>query len=246
MVPVGFFLSFCSLATIYALNAGGEPDPATKTLDAFRKFYPGTQVESVTGTGIAGLFEVVTGGNILYFAPEGSYLIFGEIYTPKGKNLTAGRREELTANRLKNLPLDIAVKIGSGRNRVIEFTDPDCPYCRKVERFFKERRDVTRYVFFTPLVQLHPDSERKSAWILAARDREKVYHEVMSGKHDKDRLPLPGERASVFVARHRQLAAGMGVMGTPMFWVNGKMVQGADIPTIEKLLREGGGEKSSR
>jgi hypothetical protein len=33
-------------------------------------------------------------------------------------------------------------------------------------------------------------------------------------------------------------------MVTPMFWVNGKMVQGANIPVIEKLLKEGGAEKT--
>jgi len=245
MVPAGFFLSFCSFAAIFALNAGGELDPSTKALDAFKKAYPHTQVESVAGTGIAGLSEVVTGGNILYFAPEGNYLLFGEIYTSKGKNLTAARREELAAIRLENLPLDLGVKIGNGRNRLIEFTDPDCPYCRKVERFFKGRRDVTRYVFFAPLVQLHPDSERKVAWILSSKNREKAFHEIMSGKHDKDRLPQPDKRAGELVARHRQLATNMGVMGTPLFWVNGRMVQGADIPAIEKLLGEGGGERNS-
>jgi thiol:disulfide interchange protein DsbC len=106
-------------------------------LEAFKKAYHGTRVESVNRTEIAGLFEVVTGGNLLYFAPDGNYLIFGEIFTPQGKNITAKRREELTANRLKGSRLMLAVRIGNGRNKVIEFTDPDCPFCRKASRFFK-------------------------------------------------------------------------------------------------------------
>ena len=243
VVPIAFFFSFCIFAALFALRAGGEIDPATKALEAFGKAYHGTTVESMTRTEIAGLFEVVTAGNILYFAPEGNFLVFGEIFTPQGKNITAQRREELTAKRLKELPLDAAVRIGSGRNRVIEFTDPDCPFCRKASRFFKERRDVSRYVFFAPLTQIHPDAERKAAWILAARDREKAYQEVMDGLHDKERLPQADKRAGDLVMRHRQLAARMGVMVTPMFWVNGKMVQGANIPVIEKLLKEGGAEK---
>ena len=245
LVPVGFFLSFGCFAALFALNAGGENDLSGKALETFKKAYPGTPVEGMARTEIAGLFEVVSGGNLLYFAPEGSYLLFGEIFTPQGKNLTALRREELMAMRLKELALDVAIKIGSGRNRVIEFTDPDCPYCRKASLFFRGRRDVTRYVFFAPLVQLHPDAQRKAAWILAARDRTKAYQEVMEGLRDKETFPQPDSRASDLVMQHRQIAARMGVVGTPLFWINGKMVQGANIPVIEKLLTEGGAEQIS-
>jgi thiol:disulfide interchange protein DsbC len=241
---MAFLLLFSFFAAQFALNAEGETDPATKALEAFRKAYHGTQVESVGKTEIAGLFEVVTGGNILYFAPAGNFLVFGEIFSPQGKNLTARRRDELMAKRLKGLPLDAAVKIGTGRNMVIEFTDPDCPFCRRAEEFFRGRRDVTRYVFFAPLDQIHPDAERKTAWILTQRDKEKAYREIMAGAHDKDRLPQPDAKAGDLVMRHRHLAARMGVMDTPTFWVNGKMVQGANIPVIEKLLKEGGGEKT--
>ncbi|NVN92105.1 MAG: DsbC family protein [Desulfuromonadales bacterium] len=243
LVPVAFFLSFCCFAALYVLNAGGESDPSTKALEAFRNAYQGTAVESMTRTEIPGLFEVVTGGNLLYFAPEGNYLIIGEIFTTQGKSITAGRREELIAKRLKELPLDVGVRIGNGRNRVIEFTDPDCPFCRKASAFFNQRTDVSRYVFFAPLVQLHPDAERKTAWILGAKDREKAYQEVMDGQRDKEKFPEPDSRASGLVMQHRQLAARMGVTGTPQFWINGKMVQGANIPVIEKLLTEGGAQK---
>ena len=243
LVPAGFFLSFCCLATLLGMNAGGETDPTAKAIESFKKAYPGTTVESMTSTDIAGLFEVVTGGNLLYYAPEGNYLVIGEIFTPQGKNITSGRREELTTKRLNELPLDVAVKIGSGRNRVIEFTDPDCPFCRKASSFFKQRKDVTRYVFFAPLIQLHPDAERKAAWILGAKEPEKAYQDVMDGLRDKERFPQPDSRANGLVMRHRQLAARMGVTGTPLFWINGKMVQGANIPVIEKLLKEGGAQK---
>jgi len=226
--------------SLFVLNAKGEIDPSAKALEAFGKAYPGTAVKSIKRSKINGLFEVVSGGNILYYAPEGNYLVIGEIFTPDGKSITGQSMEEMTAHNLKNLPFDDAVKIGSGKNIVIEFTDPDCPYCRKVEPFFNKRQDVTRYVFFAPLVQLHPNAEKKSARILSAGNREKEYHDVMAGKHDKDVLPQPDEQAMKRVMKHRQMASNMGVMGTPMFWVNGRMVQGANLSAIEKLLTEGG------
>jgi len=74
----------------------------------------------------------------------------------------------------------------------------------------------------------------------------KAYHEIMSGRKDRDAFPTPSAEASSLVTRHRQIAGRMGVMGTPMFWVNGKAVQGANIPLLEGLLREGGEMKEKR
>lgn len=241
------FLAFlASGAVLLAMTAYGGPEQAPDVLGALKKAYPNISAERVRESEIEGLYEVVAGGSVLYFAPRGNYMVFGEIWTPEGKSVTASRREELVSRQLQSLPLDQAIRIGKGPNIVIEFTDPDCPFCRKAAEFFRERTDVTRFVFFSPLVQLHPDAEKKAAWVLAAKDRTKAYHEVMSGRKDRDAFPTPAAEASGLVARHRQLAARMGVMGTPMFWVNGRAVQGANIPLLEGLLREGGERKEKR
>lgn len=242
-LPLAFLASG---ALLLVMTAYGGPDRSAEALGALRKAYPRITVEQVRESEIEGLFEVVSGGSLLYFAPKGNYIFFGEIWNPEGKSITAARREEILSSQLKDLPLDQAVRIGSGPNRVIEFTDPDCPFCRKAAGFFRERGDVTRYVFFFPLAQLHPDAEKKAAWVLAAKDRAGAYHEVMSGRKDKDPFPTPSAEASGLVTRHRRLAARMGVMGTPMFWVNGKAVQGANLPLLEGLLREGGERKEKR
>lgn len=233
-------------ALLAAMTAFGEPDQAPDVLAALKKAYPNISAEQVRESEIAGLYEVVSNGAVLYFAPKGNYIVFGEIWTPEGKSVTATRREELESRQLQALPLDQAVRIGKGPNIVIEFTDPDCPFCRKAAEFFRERTDVTRFVFFSPLVQLHPDAEKKAAWVLSAKDRVKAYHEVMSGRKDKETIPAPSAEARGLVARHRQLAVRMGVMGTPMFWINGKALQGANIPLLEGLLREGGEKKEKR
>jgi thiol:disulfide interchange protein DsbC len=36
----------------------------------------------------------------------------------------------------ETLDLDKALRIGTGKTTVIEFTDPDCPYCRKAYQYF--------------------------------------------------------------------------------------------------------------
>jgi thiol:disulfide interchange protein DsbC len=242
-LPLAFLSSGAVLA---AMTAYGGPEQAPDVFGALKKAYPRITVEQVRESEIEGLFEVVSGGTILYFAPKGNYIVFGEIWTSEGKSVTATRRDELVSRQLKDLPLEQAVRIGNGPNTVIEFTDPDCPFCRKAADFFRERKDVTRYVFFAPLILLHPEAEKKSAWILVAKDRASAYHEVMSGRKDKETFPVPSAAASSLVTQHRQLAVRMGVMGTPMFWVNGKAVQGANLPLLEGLLKEGGEREDKR
>jgi thiol:disulfide interchange protein DsbC len=210
----------------------------------FARAYPKIQYKSITKTDIDGLFEVTAGGNILYYYPKKNYIFFGEIWNRQGKSLTAERRKELLAVTLEGLPLEDALKIGEGENRVIVVTDPDCPFCRKLSSFLSEREDVTSYVYFFPLKKLHPEAEKKAKFILSAEDQVKAYHRVMKGKLDRAEIsldPATDERAASILSKHVQIAQRLGVSGTPTLWVNGTLVSGADIPRIKSLLDEKGG-----
>lgn len=56
--------------------------------------------------------------------------MFGALVDKEGLNLTQIRLVE-------ELPLDKAIKIGTGPIKVVEVTDPDCPYCRKASQFLR-------------------------------------------------------------------------------------------------------------
>jgi thiol:disulfide interchange protein DsbC len=140
------------------------------------------------------------------------------------------------------LPLDKAVKVGNGKNIVIEFTDPDCVYCRKIEEFFSTRNDITRYVFFFPLEQIHPQAKAKSKEILCSQDPAAAYKSAMEGALDKAELKGCGGRDKEIddvLALHVASALKMGVSGTPAMWVNKKQVSGADAKKLERYLSEG-------
>ena len=212
-------------------------------LDKFHKTFPSMKADRIAKSEIAGLYEVQAGNNIFYFDPATGYLLFGDILTRDGKNLSAEKRQDLLSRRVKEIPLEKGVKIGSGKNVVIEFTDPDCPFCRKIAEWFeKTKPDVTRYVFFYPIARLHPGAEAKARYILSARDREKAYREIMTGNLDNKNVKtlLSSEKSGLLLEEHRRLALKAGVFATPTLWINGKHVAGADIPLIEKYLK---GEK---
>lgn len=202
--------------------------------DNLKKNFPNLKVDSVSESPIKGLYEIVAGNQVFYFSPDG-YLMFGEIWSKDGKNLTAEIRDKVLAEKVKSIPLDKALKIGSGKHQVIEFTDPDCPYCRKVDEFLAKRTDVTRYVFFFPLRQIHPDAEKKSQYILSQKDREQAFREIISGALDGKPLPEPAHKNEM-LEEMDQVAKSVGVRGTPALWIDGIAVNGADIPRITALL----------
>ena len=213
------------------------------TIQILHKSFPNVKAEKVVKTVIPGLYEVEAGNNVFYFEPRNGYVLFGDIVTKEGKNLSAEKRQELLARRVKDIPLEKWIEIGNGKNVVIEFTDPDCPFGRKAADWLgKNRDDMTRYVFLYPIDRLHPGAEAKAKYILGAKDREKAYHEVMGGAldgADASKLKLT-EKAADLLEEHKQLAMKAGVFATPTLWVNGKHVSGADIPLIEIYLK---GEK---
>ena len=201
---------------------------------SLKKNFPKLKIDSLQPSAIKGLYEVTSGTQIFYYSPESEILMVGEMVNREGRNLTHERKAEVIGRRIKEIPLDKALKMGNGKNIVIEFSDPDCGYCRKSSEFFSGRSDVTRYVFFFPL---SPESEKKIRHILCAADRSKAYKDAYAGKLDDVKFDAC-ENAAVeeILKDHRKAAAHVGIEGTPFFSVNGRAVPGADLPLIEKLL----------
>lgn len=231
-------LRFCttSASVLLTIQFAHAAPAAVKPEVALRQAFPQLVFDSIEPTDITGLYEVTSGQNILYFYPEKEYLIAGEIYNKERKSITAEKRKLISEKMIRQLPLEKAVKLGNGKNVVIEFTDPDCPYCRKGSEFLATQSNMTRYIFFAPFA--HPAAIEKVYYILNAQDKAKAYAEMM-----EKGLPLPAkvenEAIKALAQEHIDLARKMGVQGTPTFFINGKMVVGADTKQIEQLLKEG-------
>jgi thiol:disulfide interchange protein DsbC len=204
----------------------------------FKKTFPNIPVESISPTDIKGIFEVVSQNQIGYYAPESGHLILGEVIDRNGTNVTVKRRNEITVSKSKDLPLDKALKMGSGKNVILEFTDPDCPYCRRASSFLSQKTDVTRYVFFLPL-PMHKDAENKIKYIFCANDKAKAYEEAMQGKLDNQKYEICKKpEVDDLVRIHKEATRKMGVNSTPYFIVNGKPISGANTPEIDKALQQ--------
>lgn len=149
---------------------------------AFEQRVPNTKLLSVTKTPYAGLYELRTDDNeLLYTDEKVTFLFVGSILDGQDprRNLTEERMRKLTAIKFEELPLGQAFKIvrGSGKRQVAYFTDPNCPYCRKLEQELTQIDDVTIHVFLYPI--LSPESGPKSKSVWCSPDRAKAWLDLM-------------------------------------------------------------------
>lgn len=203
-------------------------------VDDVKKALPGTQIKEVNPTPIQGLYEVIAGGNVLYMDESGRYLLIGEIYDLKtSKNITVIRMEEINRVDFSSLPLDKAVKVGSGKNRLAVFYDPDCPYCKRLYSELRDLKEFTIYYFLYPLREIHPDAYDKSVIIWCSEDKAKALDEVESGKDiPKKECPHPVDEIIT-------LGRNLGINGTPTIILpDGRRITGY-VPREELLGRIG-------
>lgn len=130
------------LLLICSVPACAQEDPG----QVLKKKFPKLQVDSIQPTQDDGIYQVLSGDNVFYFAPKSSHIYFGEVWDSTGKNLTAGIRNQIAAGKhsIFTKGLSSAIKIGSGKHEVIEIIDPDCPYCRKMANLWDSRNDINR------------------------------------------------------------------------------------------------------
>ena len=219
-------------AACFLLVATGVAANESAIRQAFQKKFPKMAVESVTPTPFAGLFEVVMEGQVFYTDEKASYLLSGNLLDMRGekpRNLTQETTGKIAAASLsKSTPSAVKRVKGNGKRVIYTFEDPNCGYCKELQKELAKLNDVTIYTFLWPI--LSQDSVDKSKAIWCAADRGKAWDDYMlkgitpSGKRDCD-TPLE---------RNGELAQRFGIRGTPgVFLVNGQQV-GGFVPA-EKL-----------
>ena len=224
-------LSFMATSNSFAQEAAIRKNLAER-LPAFAK------IDEVSKTPMNGLYEVrVNENDIFYTDADGNFLLQGSLIDTKAKrNLTEERVEKLSAIDFRTLPLKDAFVVvrGTGKRKMAVFEDPNCGYCKRFERDMQRVNDVTVYMFLLPI--LGPDSVDKSKSIWCAKDKAKVWQDLMV-------RDTPAPRATcdtTALDRNLELAKKYRITGTPtLFFADGARVPGAiGTPQIEKLLNE--------
>ena len=141
------------------------------------KKFPYSKLISVSKTPYFGLYEVAFDDRLVYTDEKMTYLFSGNIIDMHTmKNLTEAREKQLYAIDFDTLPLDLAIKKGNGKRRLAVFTDPNCQYCKKLEKEMVNLTNATVYIFVLPIL---PGSEEKAKAIWCSPDRLKAWEDHM-------------------------------------------------------------------
>ncbi len=206
---------------------------------ALQKKYPNQiQIESVTKTPLAGIYEVYADGQIHYTDEKASFLFLNAtmVDTEKKTNLTEERMSKLSAINFDQLPLNLAFKRvkGNGSRKLVVFSDPDCPFCKRVEGDLAKLDNVTIYTFLYPIDSLHPQARDKAKRIWCSSDRVKAWDDALV----RGVSPSASPACDNPVDRTVELGNKYKVTGTPtLVFADGTRIPGA-IPfeQIEQKL----------
>lgn len=219
------------------LHAQADEATIRKTLG---ERYPGIVIQAINPTPMAGLWEVWAGGRLVYTDDAGEYLLIGTLVETRGKrNLSQQRLDELRAVKFDSLPLDKAFTVvkGKGERRLAVFTDPDCPFCKRLERELVKLDNLTVHVFLYPLADLHPNAPRIARNVWCAADRAKAWTAYML----EGKAPDAVDHCEAPLEAIAELANRLGVEGTPaILFGNGRRVDGyLPAAQIEAILGAG-------
>jgi len=198
-----------------------------------KKIGPNTKIKSVSQSPISGIYEVLVGNEVFYTDANSKYLIQGEIIEiATGKNITEQKQADLNRIKWTELNPSNALKVvrGNGSRQLAIFSDPNCGYCKRLDKSLQQLDNVTVYTYLIPI--LSADSAQKSKQIWCAADPQKSYVDWMingiapSGKSD----------CSTPLDKNMAFAKTYGITGTPtIFFTDGSRFPGAvQITDIEK------------
>jgi len=227
------------LATVLGLLAAAASNADEAVIrKAVQAKFSGAEVQSVTKLPYLGLYEVVISNEIIYTDENFEYIIYeGNIIDTKtDRNLTAERKRKLAMIPFNELPLELAFKRvkGKGERKMAVFSDPDCPFCRRIEGDLAKLDNVTIYMFLFPIDGLHPQASDKAKRIWCSADKVKAWEDYLN----KGIAPTAAPTCDNPVDKLVEFGAKRGINATPtLIFANGDRVPGAiSAAQIEKLL----------
>jgi thiol:disulfide interchange protein DsbC len=171
-------------------------------------------IDEISRTPVPGLWELRLGSQVIYSDAQGSFVIEGEIIdTARHVNLTRDRIDKLTAIEFAKLPLKDAVvwKQGTGARKLVVFADPNCGYCKKLERDLNSIPNITVFTFLVPI--LGGDSPQKARDIWCSKDSGKAWRNWMLDNTQPSVATAKCDIAAL--SRNVALGEKHGVTGTP-------------------------------
>ncbi len=232
---------------------------------------PNTKIKDIYKTPVDGLYSAVLLKNkIVYVYPYKKLIFFGEILNSRGENISTEilRKIMLTSNEagtkkdksplvylnnsvaLQDDLIKTAIPVinnkGSQLYNIYLFSDPDCPWCRKLEDFLDTTNSEIHYIF-VPSEELHPNARAKVYTLLEKPDRIKG---ILKKIREDKKIPKYKIKNIDILNKMRLIAQALHVQGTPNLFIQDKksgqfiqFIRGADFAKLKPYIEVNHDEK---
>jgi len=181
----------------------------------------------------AKVVKVVDQGSVYQFKAEVKGKKRGRIEGFVSKDMATlftGKAYNTKTSQPLVMPLDInietlkslaAYKIGNGKNIYFLFTDPQCPYCQKLEHNLKKlKKDITIYSILFPL-NFHKNSKSMCRYVLSQKNDKAKADAMQEIANRSDKYTKAKYSAKELSKLNAKIDAGLkealkiGISGTP-------------------------------
>ena len=227
ILPIALIAAACLTAPAHANEASVKSAMEAKL---------GVKISSIKKTPYLGLYEIYADGQIFYTDAKQSVIIAGALIDGKTmQNYTAERMQKLTAVKFSDLPLNNAIKQvrGDGKRVLVTFEDPNCGYCKRLDKEIAKLDNITLYTFLYPI--LSPDSLEKSKQVWCSSDKARAWNDLML---DGKKLTAKTNCNTSAIAQNLEFGRSLNIQGTPtLIFADGERIPGAlPLDRIEQKL----------
>lgn len=216
----------------------GTVTPAVRNaiVAAVAKMAPDARVQAIAPTPMAGLYQTIANGQVLYLTGDGRYVIQGDAFDVENRtSLAAGTMNRLRGDAIAVLQADQMIRYAPANPKytVTVFTDVDCPYCRAFHANIAEinKLGIAVDYLFWPRTGLDTPSARKAVDVWCASDRQAALTRAFEGQvASRAKCQSP-------VAHDFNLGVDLGVEGTPTIIADNGVVLGGYVDPQELLRR---------
>jgi len=222
-----FLLSIGVVASLFAsdkLLTQKELNSVLKSSILYHQLESGIKkgVLKVKGTKKDGFYiiniKTKRGAGNIYITADKKYTIIGRVLNNKNGSILQANFPK-NANIIKN---GVSFSFGEGKKDIYLVTDPECPFCRLMEKKTKKElaKNYRVHVILFPL-PFHKEAKPMSCYILAAKtDKEKakrMQETLLGGNQWKNYKPTKEEanRCKTELEKAKKAANELQARGTP-------------------------------
>ncbi len=213
-----------------------------KLLTTLQQKYPATRFTAVKKSQIEGLYLVQMNRQVAYTDSKGQFFMFGHLFDMSSRtDLTQSYIDQLEPERvdISSLKPEDAIVFGNGTKKLIVFSDPECPFCKQLEKELAQLADVQILLYPFPIAQIHPNASSVAKHIWCSKDRAKAWRQYLA-QGTLDALPSQEANCATPIERNVAVAAQLGINGTPtLIAADGRILSGTRSSSeIQKWLNK--------